>query len=647
MTAGLLGVFLFTAFHHSKAWRGPEKPPGIGKKVDPWNPWASITPNKNLEWHPCYQFVNPNFQCARLTVPLNQNRQFPEVHIALIMLAPKNATAALASPKSPLLINPGGPGGPGTLTLLSMGPALQAVLGDDRPVIGFDPRGVGFTSPSADCWAMPPACDGCPEDHFTGLLNRLEWNTVNMAYGQLNSSNVATKFIDIGHRAVNNLCRDKNAQLGGESILGHAATPHVATDMVRIVDAWEQWVDQETEAQRIVPEFNPTKGKLVYWGFSYGTYLGATFASMYPDRVGRLVLDGVVDADYYSSPMWTESLLDADKVLWQFFEYCAGVGQKCPLYRKDDKPADVSDRYAEIIRGLEAYPPSFTHPDYHYPVVLHADIMRGLVFRTLYSPAAQFPALADLLNTLYEGRFEQLSYLFAALQSACGLQDNAMVSLVSDAQRAIMCGDKTTPVNLTLDEINDQYQAMAKLSQFADIWVGLMLECNGWNISRPHPSPGYPPNKQTNTSFPILFLSNTYDPVTPLHAAVKMALKFEGAGLVEQHAAGHCTVSAVSRCTAKKVRDYVLHGKVPPPPAVDGDDYDGGKWTTCDTDEHPWQAFDASATVFADEEEKKMAEALLTIRDTIGSQPRWGVVSGKDAAAKIGKFDVKRMVIAR
>jgi hypothetical protein len=170
-----------------------------------------------------------------------------------------------------------------------------------------------------------------------------------------------------------------------------------------------------------------------------------------------------------------------------------------------------------------------------------------------------------------------------------------------------------------------------------------MLQCNGWNISRPHPSPGYPPNKQTKTAFPVLFLSNTYDPVTPLHAAVKMALKFEGAGLVEQHAAGHCTVSAVSRCTAKKVRDYVLHGKVPPPPVADGDDLDSGKWTTCDPDEQPWQAFDASAAVFADVEEQRMAEALLTIRDTIGNLPRWGVV--KDA--KMGHTVVKEMNFAR
>jgi len=176
---------------------------------------------------------------------------------------------------------------------------------------------------------------------------------------------------------------------------------------------------------------------------------------------------------------------------------------------------------------------------------------------------------------------------------------------------------------------------MAKVSQFADIWVDLMLQCDGWNISPPHPSPGYPPNKQTKTAFPILFLSNTYDPVTPLHAAVKMALKFKGAGLVEQKAAGHCTMSAVSLCTTKRVRDYIVHGKVPPPPSVDegDDDYATGKWTTCEPDEQPWQAFDLSVTAFADHEEKRMAEGLVTVRNALANFPRWGVVSGKEMKA--------------
>jgi len=630
LAAGFIALTFWCIFVLGQPWnhapspehdRVTEKAPA----ADPLNPWPSINPRKELEWHPCYQYVNPKFRCARLAVPLSQERQFPEVHIALLMLGPKNTTAALAVPKSPLLINPGGPGGQGVLLALRMGPAMQTIFGDDRPVIGFDPRGIGFTTPAADCFAIPPTCKDCPEDRFTGLLNRIEWTVANAALGGLNSSNIAMRYINARHRAVANLCTAKNSQLGGESILGHAATPHVATDMVSIIDAWERWVDREAEMAGIVSEPNPTKGKLVYWGFSYGTYLGATFASMYPDRVGRVILDGVADAEFYVTDMWMESLLDADKVLGQFFEYCAAAGPRCELYRNDDKPEDISKRYHTVLQELELYPPSFTHPIYFYPVILRPELMKGLAFGALYSPALQFAPLAALLNAVYEGEFERLSFLFEGLQGACGLQDDTAVILATDATAAVMCGDKTKPVDLSYDEIKEKYEQMAKLSQFADIWLDLMLQCNGWNISRPHPSPGYPPNKKTKTEFPVLFLSNTYDPVTPLHAAIKMALKFEGAGLVEQKSAGHCTVSAVSHCTIKKVRDYVNRGKVPPPPDVDGHDYDSGKWTVCEPDERPWQAFDVNAASFADAEEKNMAEALATVRDTVGSLPHWGI----------------------
>jgi pimeloyl-ACP methyl ester carboxylesterase len=73
--------------------------------------------------------------------------------------------------------------------------------------------------------------------------------------------------------------------------------------------------------------------KLIYWGFSYGTVIGATFALRYPDQVERMVLDGVVDAQDYYNGGWRTSLLDADAVLDKFCEYCERAGSsRCALY---------------------------------------------------------------------------------------------------------------------------------------------------------------------------------------------------------------------------------------------------------------------------------------------------------------------------
>ncbi|KAK3395128.1 Alpha/Beta hydrolase protein [Podospora didyma] len=604
------------------------------------NPWDAITPSEELEWHPCYDFVNPAFRCARLTVPLDYDcpripsRPSPKVHIAVTLLPAKNPAAN----RSPMLLNPGGPGGSGSMFALLVAPALQKILDPDQPIIGFDPRGIGFTTPVADCWATPPPCDGCPEDTAKGLVHRLAWTSTNAGFGFVNSSSIAFKYLEAGHRAVNDLCRGKDSQLEGQSIFAHASTAHVAQDMISIVDAWDRWVNKTQDAATLA--VNPTQKKLIYWGFSYGTYLGATFASMFPDRVGRLILDGVVDAEHYVTPVWKESLVDTDKVLGEFFRLCVEAGPKCALYRAGDTQEDLGNRYHAILDRLSADPPiTFTHPTSFFPVIVRASFIRALVFTVLYKPSS-FPSLAILLDYIYQEKYEELAILFQDPQLLCLAPGNSLAGVVTDAQRAIMCSDKTKPVNLTLEEFRSEFDGTASISQFADIWVSLMLQCNGWDIYSPkHSVPKVPwtipPNKtkgqqqaKIKTAFPILFLSNTYDPVTPLVAAVKMATKFQDAGLIEQVSSGHCTLASISWCTALAIKYYVLFGQVPPPPVVDGDDYLGGKWQRCWGNGGPWNEFDV-AGIDGDDEEKRatveMMEAFKKVRETLDSVPRFGV----------------------
>lgn len=123
-----------------------------------------------------------------------------------------------------------------------------------------------------------------------------------------------------------------------------------------------------------------------------------------------------------------------------------------------------------------------------------------------------------------------------------------------------------------------------------------MVGCDSWSIPATDPPmrwddhPAHKP-KPIKTSFPLLFLSNSQDPVTPLKAGVKMARKFVDAGLVEQHGAGHCSLAAASFCTLMKIRAYLNEGKVPAPPqwGPKGKEIEEGKWEKCPMDNYPWK----------------------------------------------------------
>ncbi|AEO64702.1 uncharacterized protein THITE_2110995 [Thermothielavioides terrestris NRRL 8126] len=646
--------------------RGIEDGPtlGNGTVYDPMDPWNSITPSTDLVWHRCYTDVHPNFRCARLTVPMDWTRpaaaQPAKVHIALTLLLPSHPAAPsdnasssahgrTANPpppppqpqppvpsKQPLLINPGGPGGSGVALALMMAPALQKVLGPDQPILGFDPRGVGFTTPRADCWAVPvPPGEGCAgaarggwaggegdcdggedDDEAAGLLHRMQWNGMITVFGSMNESEATLRYMEAGQRGVNGLCRARDARLGQGSVLRFAATRFVARDMVAILDAWEEWVEREGGIGAVVRADQELKGKLVYWGFS-------------------VMLDGVVDAEFYETPVWKESLVDADKVLGEFFRFCAEAGTRCALYREGDAAADVQRRFEDLLERLKTKPVTFIHPTHSYPILLRSYLVRSIVFRILYTPMQGFPALASLLNFIYEQQYEVLAGASPDAEQLCSLTaDPRLLRDLTDAQRAVMCSDKTFPVNATVADIREAFEAMAETSQFADIWIGLMMQCNGWDISthsdnKPWPSSAAAAGKEKiETAFPLLFLSNTYDPVTPLRAAVKMALKFKGAGLLELQSLGHCTISSVSRCVVRKVREYVHAGKVPPPPTVRDGQLLTGDWTRCVADEVPWGAGNgthAEGVVAETAEDREMVEGWREVQRVMGKMNRWGV----------------------
>ncbi|KAI0169695.1 alpha/beta-hydrolase [Hypoxylon sp. FL1284] len=571
-----------------------------------WTEWSTITPSEKLAWQPCFGFYGDDILCTRLTVPmdyrrpLNQSADNPKVHLALVMRPGSSRTQDPSSySDSPLLLNPGGPGGSGVLLATASGLKLRGVVGD-RDIIGFDPRGVGATTPKADCFASPDDPYGL-DGRNVAYMNRLGWVNSGHDVGIVNSSNVALGKLNARSKALGKLCKRVDEAAGDDSIFRYSNTPNVARDMLSIVQAWDEWRATSTaEPKAVVDGFetesemkpsDSTKGKLVYWGFSYGTLLGATFASMFPDKVGRLILDGVVDADHYVNPVAVDNILDADAIWDNFFVYCAEAGPSCAFYLLGDKPEDIKKRFDEAIGWLEKEPVAVLSRNANVPVMVTASDIKTIIFTVLYSPINSFPLIASVLKFLVEG---QLDKVVAAPILTVLCHNLTLPVWPDDAQSVIGCSDKRYKLNEDVDALQKRFEDMASYSSFADIWmsIGFNLPCNGWEIEAKDPPmrwDDHPVHKPApiNTSFPILFLSNSLDPVTPLRSALKMTRKFSKASIVEQSAMGHCTLSCISLCIVNHVREYLDKGNLPPEPDFDSDT---GKWATCECDEKPWRS---------------------------------------------------------
>lgn len=398
--------------------------------------------------------------------PLNASQDNPKVDIALLMVPGRNHTNSGKYSKSPLLLNPGGPGGSGVSFALFGGPSLQQMVGVDQDIIGFDPRGIGETTPVADCFAFPS--DGKSKeltgaDISRGFFHKFLWALSGQETGLVNTSIDSLEKIDVRDRAAATLCQTKDALYGEDSILRHVSTPAVARDMLSIVDAWDAWMEgQEGDSSKDNGEIRSpeaveenssldTKGKLVYWGFSYGTLLGATFAAMFPDRIGRVILDGVVDADYYVSPVWEESLLDTDKIMTSFFHFCHKAGKECALYRDGDSESDVQERFEKANEKLKKNPIKGVSPRSLTPAVFTHYLLKYVIFSFFYSPIVTFPIMAQILDMLHRGDEKTLLSIFAtgnAINQDMFCSDEIFSGYEGqDAQLAIMCSDKRYPVS--------------------------------------------------------------------------------------------------------------------------------------------------------------------------------------------------------
>ncbi|KAJ7265165.1 hypothetical protein C8J57DRAFT_1718426 [Mycena rebaudengoi] len=531
--------------------------------------WDQLTPSQDLEWVQCYS----TFQCTRLEVPLDYSD--PNVGTAALAIIRLPANVSEAQYRGPLLFNPGGPGGSGVDSLVANGPSFQAVLGSQSnqyDIVSFDPRGELSEYP----FHLMPLLSGCADSgvrystpiaaFFETDAERALWNAA-APFASLNASSDAIP--QAWGRA--HLLGAIAAQRDASQILKYLTTDNVARDMLQIT-------------QKFGFE------KLQYYGISYGSVLGATFAALFPDKVERILIDGVLDPDSWFSANWTIDVTDTDKALQTFFDGCAAAGPDlCAFYKPT--VVEIADRLTALTASIRTQPiPVLTPAGYG---LVDYSLLRLSVLEALYRPFSLFPTLARGLAALENGDGSMLYSISQEPTFQCDCANNTASPPTDDSTVAIECGD-AIEVTDSIEEVTEFYQNAVKTSQFAEFSVYREDRFKG-------------PVAAANTSFPLLLVTTTADPITPKAEALKTQAGFPGSVLLTQDGPGHTSLSAPSLCTTGYFRQYFLNGILPPPETV------------CPVDATLFGASANStskrAALSADEEE--VLAALMAVSDSV------------------------------
>ncbi|MFB7234511.1 alpha/beta hydrolase [Streptomyces sp. NPDC056269] len=266
--------------------------------ADPLRQYTQQTPR----WKRCEAEAPAAYQCATLKVPLDYAR--PDGRKLDVAVSRVKATSPQKR-RGVLLLNPGGPGGPGLDMPLWMAPELPTAVKEQYDLIGFDPRGVGQSS--------PVSCG----------LNEAELNWQRPYKAAAFDKDVRWA------RTVAEKCRARNG-----AVLPHITTRNTARDMDVI--------------RAVLGE-----KKVSYLGYSYGTYLGAVYTQMFPKRTDRFVLDSAVDPQRIWRGMiqvWAEG---AEPAFTRWTEWTA---ERHTTYGLGDTPAQVGKAFWDLVARADREP---------------------------------------------------------------------------------------------------------------------------------------------------------------------------------------------------------------------------------------------------------------------------------------------------
>ncbi len=450
--------------------------------------------DQELSWERCRddQF------CGEIDVPLDYaSPQAESITLSMLKVPAESKDQRVGS----LVVNPGGPGGSGIEYAAQSSLYLGAELRQAFDIVGFDPRGVGESAP-VECLSDPELDEFVASDPDPDTVPE--------------QREAAELLAEFGQG-----CAEESGDLAA-----HVSTVEAAKDMdiIRSVLGDKQ---------------------LSYLGASYGTLLGATYAELFPDGVGRMVLDGAVDPSLSTEEM---SLVQAEGFETALRAYVGSCVDSGGCFLGETVDAGVQ-RIRTFLDEVERQP-------------LDASDGRRLevgnavlgVWAPLYNED-YWPLLDDALEAAFDGDGTPLlglSDLYTSRDSD-GYRNNSLEALY-----AVNCLDQDDAI--AMSEVPEQVEAFETASPtFGAIFAYGLASCADW----PFESAGGPAEIDAEGAEPILVVGTTRDPATPVEWAEALAEQLDSGVLVRRDGDGHTGYNVGNDCVDDVVESYLVSGRVP------------------------------------------------------------------------------------
>lgn len=462
---------------------------------------AELVPfyTQTVDWKNCGKRI----LCGEVEVPTN----WSDPTAGSLKLAVAYRAADIAKPLGSIIFNPGGPGTSGYDWILNSVDYLGTEnLRSKFNIVGFDPRGVGLSEPKVKCFDSKKTDEMLYSDNGFPLGSPQDLKATRALLGEFAAA-----------------CSKNTGPA-----MAYLDTVSAAKDI---------------DVLRAVMG----EAKLDYLGFSYGSLLGETYASLFPSKIKHMVIDGVIDPTVSDAAQSVFQLKGFDLALRNYLASCLSTSD-CPF---KGSFSQALGKIKSFLRSLETRPiPTKDGRE------LNAWSANTGLIMPLYSEDF-WPQLSQAFVEAFDG--DGTTFIDLADTYNDRGANGKYTSNLMEANIAISCLDaRQSSDDASMAKQNSRM--LAASPTLGRYWQFGALTCEQW----PYPVSARPSDYRAKGSAPILVVGTTGDPATPYEQAVAVATKvLQNGHLVTYNGEGHTAYGRSNECVANTVDNYFIKGTVP------------------------------------------------------------------------------------